>query len=302
MLPRTTAGYRQFITGLRDLIRRLEVIRILEHNDFDESYSEVPISERDLNGNNIAAGFRSLSDIFGYTFDQNTYQDYIKYIFACFVYSYLKHSEKSIYFNTLRYSEITELTDNFNINQFRNPQQMMSLIQNDTFRYNTINQLNFDLQVKLVRLLQEIAGLFNTPIQGFSQNDIQNQLLNRANPYNFQDYFHNVTKLYFNYKQMRAIKTFQSHENYIRAVSLSHLVDISTIDIPLFKVLGKVFYDDINYFNYYSESKETKIINFSKVSEILLDMSNSSNMPIHRIRNLIEIAATIDLNQILTIF
>jgi hypothetical protein len=302
MLPRTTEGYRDFIRGLRDLITTYEIFTIFEDYEFSDSFIEIPTSIMDLNGNNRPVRFRTLRDIFDYPFRQNTYQEYRKYIFACFVYSYLRYSEKKIYFDILRYSEITDLTDGFNIDQFRNPQQMMSLIQNDPILYPTINQLNFDLQVKLVNLLQEIAGLFNTPIQGFSINDIQDQLHNTVNPNKFQDYFHDVTKLYFNYNQMYAIKTFKDHKNYLRAVSLSHLVDISNIDENVLKVLGKTFYNDINYFNLRSNSNENKMINFFKVSEILLDMSNSINIPIHKIRNFIEIAAYINLNQVLNLF
>lgn len=300
MLSRNRQGYEEFVDILENFVRRAELIRVLD-NEFDD-YLDIPEIDGNEETHRLFRGFIRMRDLFDYPFSKQNDSEYKKYIYACFVYSYLRYAEKEVYFRNLRYIEITVLTDYFTIDHLRTPQQMKLYIQSQPHLFPSLTQFDIDLQEKLINLLHEIAALFTKPITGFSDNDLNQIIQNPFHPNDYQDYFHNVTKKYFNYYQMHAIKTFKSHESYIRAISMSQLVDISGIETSILKIVGVAFFDDINYFNLKSKSKETTIINFTLISKLLYDMHSSILMPINKIYSMIRIAAWIDLNRVISLF
>ena len=303
MLQKNVTGYNQFLEKLEDFFDLSEEIHRVDVGAEPDVIIKSPTT---YSANPFRPQYRRyyslLRDIFEYPFSRTNYSEYKKYIYACFVYSYTRYSEKEIYYNTLSYVEISILTDQFNINFLRSHVDMMLFTQTDAHLFPTINQLDFELKVKLINLLHEIASLFTAPIMGFSEDDINQIIHHPYHPDDFQSYFHNITSHYFNYQQMNHIKTFRGHENYIRALYLSDLGDIACIDSSVLKVLGIAFYDNVNHFNIKSKSKETILINFSLVSEFLYDMKKETHYEIWKISNMISIAASIDLTQVMNLF
>lgn len=303
MLERNVNGYQEFYQRLRDFLHLSEKIDL---TDFEGNPYMMIKSPRTFFEFTLRPQYRKyyskLQDIFDYPFYMNDFTGYKKYMYACFVYSYLRDSKKEIYFNTLDYVEITRLTRYFAVDNLREHVDMMQDIQTDADLYPTMNQLGFDRMVELINLLHEIADLFIKPVIGFSDENINQIMHHPIHSNDFQSYFHNITSQYFNYQQMHNIKTFKSHKNYIRALYLSNLVDITCIDDSVLKVLGSAFYDNVQHFDLKSVSKEKSMINFALISELLYNIGNATHEEIGKISNMISIAASVDLTQVINLF
>jgi hypothetical protein len=300
MLKRDYNGFNEFYQILKKLITNLEIFE-RNFNEVSNEYilGDNPHTNREINSTSRANTLATCSDVFKYDFKNTNSFEMVKKVYACFVYSYLRYSKNELYFKTLEYSEITSLTNNFDVLNLKSKIDMTNDINLFKLKFKTINQLDVQAQTDLLDLLHEIANLFLKPVQGFDIYLIQKRLQNSQD---FQSYLHNITSRYFNYKQINSIKTFKSLKNYIRAIHYSGLIDISTIDDNVLKVTGQAFFGTQKYFDTRSKSKENFIFNFVKLSELLFDMSLSLNKPISVICNMISIIAVVDYNRLISMF
>jgi DNA-binding XRE family transcriptional regulator len=303
MLNRNYNGYSEFYHSLESLIRRLEIFEDY-HSEITREYvlGDNPYSNRELTRTSNANGLATIHDIFKYRFRKTNPIDVVKFVYACFVYSYLRYSKNELYFRQLEYGEITLLTNDFDVFNLISQHDMANEIHLSQVTFQTINQLNNRAQIELFDLLHEIANLFTRPIGGFEANEMFYLIQNPQSYQDLQTYLHDTTKKYFNYNQTNSIKTFKSLKNYIRALHLSDLIDITCIDNNVFEVIGAAFFGDPRYFNLKSTSKENLIFNYVKLTEILFDMGKHLHKPISVLCNMITIIAAVDKNRLMSMF
>lgn len=301
MLSRNVLGHNTFVARINDFLSNSLGVNNTYFLDNEIERIEIPYKHR---GEDPYACMHCNFQDLEYIYNTN-FNEYSRLVYAAFLYSYLKTLRKGLYFNSVNFDELRNITDNFNINNLASKQVMMNRITQ--LNLLTVNELNLNDKQLLIDLIHDIADYFLKPIRGFSFQEVNDQfnnplLINEKNTSDFQVYFHIITSKYLNYKQTTLLRKYGNYENYFNALGLSGLIDIPNLSKDSLRVIGLAFFNNKEYFNLYSQSRDTYIINFAKVSQILFNMSRDVNQSISSLSNLINNACVVDKNQVFELF